>query len=178
MSGGRGIRGQLFELKWSGRYAVASDPTTGGVTSVMTLNIFTGSSQSMACESSTRVYVSQLFAGFGSLFTINPLTATRQTLLSVASNGDTFIGLASAPSGLLYATIENRNTTAAPYPQVLATVSTINGARTPVGTVQLPQVWDLAFRGTRLLGLASGRQLVQVNTQTGVVTSIRSTSRP
>jgi hypothetical protein len=156
-------------------------PVTTNVTFVTDLSFIPGVATSMACDSPTRLFIADYFGGFANLYAVNATALTYQAVGGVAENGDTYLGLAYSPSGVLYATTQNRLTTVAPYPQFLVTVNVLNGTRTPVGTNQvrqLPLVSELAFRGVRLMGLTPSKQLTEISTTTGVVTVIRTATMP
>ena len=147
----------------------------GIITQVMDLNFINYSSYpTLSCDSPTRMFITNNFGGIGELFVVNAVNKTRQSL-GVANNGDSFLGHAYSPSIGLLATTQNRISTASPFPQLLVNVNTTNGARTPVGTNQVRSTnltTDLGFMGARLLGISFGR-LVEINTQTGAITVLR-----
>lgn len=131
----------------------------------------------MACDSSGQLLVVvRHTVGMRLLYRVTP--STRQVTL-VRSYLQTYPeALAISPSGTVYATM--REAFASTPGQVLVTLNPPGGGWTSVVDGQpyrLPIVDNLMFRGGRLLGLTVGG-LAEVNTQTGVVSTIRAVKVP
>lgn len=131
----------------------------------------------MACDSSGQLLVVvRHTVGMRLLYRVTP--STRQVTL-VRSYLQTYPeALAISPSGTVYATM--REAFASTPGQVLVTLNPAGGGWTSVVDGQpyrLPIVDNLMFRGSRLLGLTVGG-LAEVNTQTGVVSTIRAVKVP
>lgn len=148
------------------------DPRTAVVT---LLSVFPhpGVIRTMVCEGSGSLLVSAYFAVQNNIYRIPRNNPTTRSLVRTTS--DIVVGFAVAPTGTIFATVYDIFDSSASQGQLLVTVNPVTGVFTPTSAGQirrLPHVTNLAFRGSRLLGLTNG--LVEINTVTGVITQIRS----
>lgn len=134
--------------------------------------------QSMLCDSTNNLWMASEFASVGDLYWVNRTSRQIYFVRSYTNSPPVSIrGLAQSPTGMIYATIRPAFSSDG---QLLATISQTNGAWTsviPGQPYRFPIVGNLVFRSDRLFGL-SGSNLVEIDTQTGIVTSRRTVSIP
>jgi len=89
------------------------------------------------------------------------------TSLGHFSSGHASSGDLAFAGGVLYAAVNPGGTN-----DSIAKVSMSGGATTVVGTTSLPWVWGLASAGGKLIGFTLGRDIVTIDTATGVATHV------
>lgn len=157
------------------------DLQTAFVTRLGDLNIEPWAVSSMVCDASNSLLIASNFANFGDLYRANPISLGVSRINSIEER---YLGIAQCPAGIVYATISG-SIASGPQPQLLVTINTSNGTYVPAGTGQqrqFPAVRTMACRGNRLLGITNlysrDGDLVEINTATGVITTIRYVQMP
>lgn len=149
------------------------DPTTGYITNPRGLPLDPYTPTGITCDNTNALVIVGNFAGFGSLWRVDSQKGT----FNLNSIDEAYRGVGAA--GATYVTTVDQY--GAKFPsnvERLATLNTATGVLTQIGAArQAGIVSELAFRGTRLFGV-SGSRMVEVNTQTGVISTIRTVTLP
>ncbi|MEX2181904.1 MAG: Ig-like domain-containing protein [Gemmatimonadaceae bacterium] len=149
------------------------DDQTAFATSLGTLSIGSSSVSSMVCDATNSLLVVGNFAGFGTLFRVNPVTRQVTTIKLI---DETFWGIARSPADVFYATVSDP-IASNHEPQLFVSINPSTGVYAPVGDGQLREFFpisQMAFRGDRILGISYfGDELVEINAATGAVTVLR-----
>ncbi len=149
------------------------DPPTAIATSQEEIDIGPANVTSTLCEPTGSLLLVTTFAGFTDLYRYTPGSGTQRVYQYFS---DFLLGAARSPAGSIYVTTKESHSDAG-SPISLMTMNPTTFALTPATLSTLPQVEDLMFKGDRLFGF-SGSDLVEIDINTGVVTELRSTTRP